>query len=363
MALREALWEHSVIEDIRKCGRVPCAHLMAIREHGGGYRLGGLCRCDSVWSCPVCAPEIRSRRGEEIGGAIELHLGEARGVAFGSATLPHGVGDRLKRSYSVVASAWAAVNRDWSVRQFRDRHGFWGFCRTCEVTYGVNGWHPHAHWVDFWDDPLGPEDVADYQAIVYGAWSRSVVRQGFRLPSVAHGVVVKCVVDRREAARDLGQYMTEMSPGRAGHELTAMSTKQALRGGLGPFDILSKLHLGDLDPWLRLWNEYERGTRGRRMLGPSHGLFDRVGIALDDPDTSETGPVVASIDSETWGRIRFFGRGLGGAQLALERAAVGGQIGVDAAVAVLLGGAPVVPALRSDSFQMVLGPGDDGGMF
>jgi len=72
---------------------------------------------------------------------------------------------------------------------------------------------------------------------------------------------------------------------------------------------------------------------------------------------------VASIDSETWGRIRFFGRGLGGAQLALERAAVGGQIGVDAAVAVLLGGAPVVPALRSDSFQMVLGPGDDGGMF
>lgn len=362
--LREALWEHSVIEDLRKCGRVPCAHRMPIREHGGGFRLGGLCRCHSVWACPMCAPEIRARRGEEIGLAVELHLEECRGVSFGSATLPHGAGDRLKDSYSVVASAWADVNRDWSVRRFRKGHGFWGFCRSCEITYGsVNGWHPHAHWLDFWEEPLGPEDVVDYHSIVHGAWSRSVDRHGFRLPSLAHGVDVRSVVDRRGAARELGDYMTEISPRRAGHELTAMTTKQAKQSGLGPWDILYNVRMGVLDPWRRLWNEYERGTRGRRLLGPSHGLFGRIGLAVDDPGVVEGGRVVASIDSDTWGQIRFFGRGLSGAQLILERAAVRGQLGVDEAVAVLLGGVPVAAAAGPDSVQLVLGPGDDGGVF
>jgi len=302
----------------------------------------------------MCSYDIRTQRGEEIGGAVELHLGEGRGVTFGSATLPHGLGDRLRASYSVVARAWTDVLRDYSVRKFRAAHGHWGFCRTCEVTYGVNGWHPHAHWLDFWEGPLSRDAVLEYQGIVYGAWSRSVERQGFRLPSVEHGVDVRSVVDRRGEARTLGQYMTEMSPRGAGHELTALSTKRAKRSGLGPFDILAKLRAGEVDKWLSLWHEYEGATRGRRMLGQSHGLFDRVGISFDDPTPAEGGEIVGFIESETWGRIRFFGRGLEGAQLVIERAAQDGQLGIDAAVSMLLGDAYDVV------YQLELRPEYDG---
>jgi hypothetical protein len=320
--------------------------------------MGGLCRCHSVWVCPLCSTDIRTQRGEEIGGAVELHLGEGRGVTFGTATLPHGKGDRLRDSYSVVARAWADVGRDLSVRKFRAANGHWGFCRTCEVTYGVlNGWHPHAHWLDFWQEPQPLDAVLEYQGLVYRAWSSSVERQGFRVPSERWAVDVRSVVDRGSEARTVGQYMTEMSPRGAGHELTALSTKRAKRSGLGPFDILSKLRSGDLEPWLALWHEYEKATRGRRMLGQSRGLFDRVGISFDDPKPAEGGEIVGFVRSEDWGRIRFFGRGLRGAQLLIEDCAKDGQLGIDAAVAMLLGDAAGVV------YQLELGPGDDGGMF
>lgn len=358
LRLREALWEWSSIERMRKCGLVPCVALMPIREVPGGFRLGGLCRCESIWGCPVCAPVIRGRRMEETKLAVELHLAGGGGVSFGTATLPHGLGDRLKASYSVVARAWQAVGSDYSVKAFRKAHGWWGACRTCEITYGQNGWHPHLHWLDFWDAPLSPCDSVGYLEVVYRAWSRSVVRQGFGLPSVDNGVVVVPVVDG-----DISDYLHKVSPGAAAHELTTMTTKQARRGGLAPFDILRLLRDRREQPWIGLWHEYEQATHGRRLFGASPHLFGRIGLSESEPSVEEAGRVVAHVSSEDWGRLRFFFGGVKGAQILLERAAVDGAIGVRECMRLLMGGAPLVELLEADSTQLVLGPGDDGGMF
>lgn len=355
LALREVLWGVSSIPDVTKCGRVPCSHQMLVRRHGSGYRLGGLCRCHSVWVCPICSTEIRASRGEEIGLALELHLAEGRGVAFGSATVPHGFSDRLRDTYSVVAKAWASVNRDYSVRAFRDAHDWWGFVRTVEVTYRT-GWHPHVHWLDFWEGTLSAGELVEYRAVVYRAWSRAVVRLGFGLPSVQNGVRILPVVD----GAAMGEYMTDMAPSSAGHELTSLSTKTARMSGRGPFDILREVQAGNVEPWLALWHEYERGTRGRRMLGASHGLLARLGIGADDPELPEGGEVVGVVQSDHWGHARFYGRGLSGMQAAIEAAACRGQAGIDEVVAWFCGyeALPVQMELVPE-----LGPGDDGGMF
>lgn len=355
LRLREVLWEHSSIADVRKCGRVPCVALMPVRETPGGFRLGGLCRCHSVWLCPICAPEIRAARGVEIGLAVELHLHGAGGVDFGTLTLPHGVGDRLKDSYSVVASAWASVSADWAVRRFREAHGYWGFIRTCEVTYGENGWHPHLHWLDFWESLLSAAERAEYRGLVLGAWSRSVVRQGMREPSAAHGVRILPVRDG-----EISDYVTKLSPAGAGHELTQLSTKEAKRFGLAPFDVLRLIQDGRRDPWLGLWWEYEGATRGRRMLGTSRRLMQRLGLSVDDPEPVEVGPAVGFVSSEDWGRLRWFGGGLNGVQAVIEAAAVRGHVGITEAMRLLLGGAPLAP---DGPEQLVLLPGDNGEAF
>lgn len=358
LELRQVLWTVSSIPDIRKCGRVRRASLLEVRETGHGYRLGGLCRCHSVWACPICSTEIRTARGVEIGLAVELHLAGGGGTVFGSATVPHGRGDRLKDSYSVVAEAWTSVLRDKSVRRFREAHGYWGFIRTAEVTYGQNGWHPHVHWLDFWGEVLGDGDRVEYEAMVYRAWAAAVVRLGMGEPSRRRGVVLLPV-----HGGDIGEYVTKLSPTAAGHELTALSTKTARYSGLTPFDLLRRLRDEGGQPWTGLWWEYEKATRGRRMLGASRRLLDRLGICADDPDPEACGaPVVGFVTAEQWDALRF-GPGVRGAQAFIEAAAVNGHVGIQAAVSFLLGQvvAPVVVDL--EAVQLRFGPGDDGGMF
>jgi hypothetical protein len=358
LRLRETLWEWSSIGRIRKCGKVPCVAQMPVSEVPGGFRLGGLCRCQSIWACPVCAPVIRGRRGEETKLAVELHLAGGGGVSFGTATLPHGLGDRLKASYSVVSKAWASVNSDRSVKAFRKAHGWWGFCRTCEVTYGQNGWHPHLHWLDFWETALTRQESVAYRECVYRAWSRAVVRQAFGLPSESRGVVVLPVVDG-----DVSDYLLKVTPAAAAHELTTMTTKQARNGGLAPFDILRLLSDRQEQPWSGLWREYEQATHGRRLFGASPHLFRRIGLSELEPTAEEVGRIVAYVSSENWGRLRFFRGGVKGAQIQLERAAVRGQIGVDECMSLLMGLLRDVELVGADSEQLLLGPGDDGGMF
>lgn len=362
LRLREGLWSVSSIPDVRKCGRVRAGSLLPVRQTSWGYRLGGLCRCHSVWVCPVCAPEIRAARGAEIGQAVELHLGEGRGVTFGSATVRHGLRDRLRGSYSAVAKGWAAVTQDGSVRRFRERHGYVGFCRACEMTWGAaNGWHPHVHWLDFWEELLSDQELAEYEGLVYSAWSASVVRQGMGRPSRRRGVKVKPVRDA-----GVGDYVTALDPFQAGHELTSLSTKAAKSFGLTPFDVLRMVVDQGGMPWTGLWWEYEGATRGRRMLGTSRGLLGRLGLSADEPDPEALeAPIVGFVEAADWDALAALGR-LRGAQLVIESGAVDGQLGIHEAVSrLLLGrdfGRLLIDPIRDEQLEL-FGPGDDGGWF
>jgi hypothetical protein len=365
LALRERLWMVSSIPDVRKCGKVPRDRVMPLlAAPGGGFRLSGLCTCHSVWVCPICAPEIRGARGAEIASAVAGWLTGGGSVTFGTGTLSHSGEHSLRSTYGLVVKAWAAVTQDKSVRNFRRCHGYEGFVRTTEVTYGRNGWHPHMHWLDFWRGTLGWDELKAYEAVVRLAWTRAVLRLGvFRRVSEDHGLVVLPVRTEVEADQK-SKYLFEMSVDSASFELTSISTKTARQGGLAPFELLAKVYGPGSKPWVDLWWEYEQATRGRRMLGTSRGLLDRLGLRDEDPEPGELGDVVAWVKADDWGQIRWFtANGLTGVQAVLEAAAAGGQVAVDAAVRLLLG-LPVDPVLSPVEWvQPELGPGDDGGMF
>lgn len=331
-----------------------------MREEAGEYRLGGLCRCHSVWVCPVCAPEIRSARAFDIGLAGASHLEKGGGMTFGTATVQHGRRDPLRSTYSGVAKAWHSMNRNRAVVAFRRAHDWWGFLRTVEITWGEsNGWHPHVHWVEMWEVPLSDADRREYMALLFASWETRVVGLGMGRPVQPHALkVLPCRVGSEDAKR-LGDYLFDMSPMSAAHELTSLTTKRAKRHGLTPFELLWRVHdtQGD-SKWAHLWWEYEKATRGRRMLGTSKGLLARLELPEEDPDVSSGGRVVGYVSSEDWGRLRFFAGGVGGVQALIEEAAALGSIGIRQAVGVLLGG-----AVKPSQYVEVLGPGDDGGMF
>jgi len=330
LALREILWRVSSIEDFRKCGRVPNSVYFPVVETPHGYRLRGLCRCHSIWCCPVCAPSIRAARGDELSRAVSRHLLTDGSVTFGSATVPHEISHRLKGSLSVVMKAWDRANRNNAVVRFREAHGWLGFCRACEVTHGPNGWHPHLHWLDLWRGVLGDVE-ADYQEIFYNAWASGVVGLGMKCPSREHGVKILRVGEDFET-----DYMFKLTPKAAGFELTSLTTKVARSKNLAPFDLLRLAGTGDAY-WLKVWHEYESGTRGRRMLGWSRGLRSSLGVALKDPDVERMPYLeVGNVDAFSMEFLRHTAGGMLGVHAAIEAAAVDGQIGIDAAVALML---------------------------
>lgn len=363
LALRERLWSVSSISDVRKCGKVPRERSMPILEAPGGLRMSGLCTCHSVWLCPICAPEIRAARGVEIAAALGRRLGDGGGVSFGTGTLSHGSGHSLRSTYGLVVGAWAAVQRDRLVKRFQSEHGYWGFVRTAEVTYGLkHGWHPHLHWLDFWEESLSWDDLKAYEAVVLGAWSRAVARESSRYVSKGNGVLVLPV--RSGEVEDMAKYVTEMPVKAAAFELTAISTKQARASGLSPFELLAKVYGPGSKPWVDLWWEYEQSTRHRRMLGSTRGLLSRLGVGDEEPEPVEKGEPVAYVPSDLWGRIRWeTNSGLSGVQAILEEAAKQGQLGVNRAINMLLGLRGVTLPVEDPQLELELGPGDDGGMF
>jgi hypothetical protein len=199
------------------------------------------------------------------------------------------------------------------------------------------------HWLDWWEDVPSSEELRSYQDVVYGAWSRAVVRIGGRYSSPGNGVLVLPVSENDDSEK-LGNYLTDITPRSAAFELTSISTKAARLEGMAPFQLLAKVYGPGSKPWVDLWWEYEQATKGRRMIGASRGLLAALGIDEDDPEPGEAGEVVAVVYAEDWSKIRWFtSAGLAGVQAILEQAAAGGQMAVNAAVRLLLGLDVAVP--------------------
>jgi hypothetical protein len=73
------------------------------------------------------------------------------------------------------------------------------------------------------------------------------------------------------------------------------------------------------------------------MLGWSRGLRSSLGVALEDPDVERMPSLqVGNVDAFSMEFLRHTAGGMLGVQAIIEAAAVDGQIGIDAAVALLL---------------------------
>jgi hypothetical protein len=123
-----------------------------------------------------------------------------------------------------------------------------------------------------------------------------------------------------------------------------------------PFDILwAAANMPDAY-WWQLWREYETATRGRRMLGWSRGLRDRVGIIAEDPDPEALGgDFLAVVSADQHLALTQAGK-WAGAQWSLEQAALNGQASVDEAIACLLGLQAAPVGSSSEDVQLVLSP-------
>lgn len=333
------MWHVTADPTLAGCGRwrAPGAAAVGL-EYGGksGARFLGLQNSHSVWGSPLASVSIMRERARMVEGAVEEWLGGApgRAVVVFTGTVRHSREQALSDVWDNLSTCWNGVtsHRKWKGTEgARRRHGVAHFFKSVEVTRGeVNGWHVHQHTLFFLERALSPDALEDLEGTLYALWSAAAVRKGYRAPSRERGVDLIQTTGQADAGR-VAAYVTKGENWSAAAEVTGGPVKEAKGGNRTPFQVLDSIAAAleegeEVSPVdLAIWREWEKGSKGRRQSGWSHGAKAALRVEevpeeeleldelMEEPTPEEEleeeleAPepfVVAVIEAASWARIQ-----------------------------------------------------------
>jgi hypothetical protein len=271
--------------------------LYAPAARAGHY--GGLQVCGSVWLCPVCASKVSERRRVELAAGVETWLARPGrpSCVLVTFTLRHSKGQNLVSVLRLVKRAYELLRKGRWWHSFAKNNGVAGSVRSLEITYGVNGWHPHLHVLFFLEGP----PPAGFAEALKARWKQSVASDG-GFASYNHGCDVR--LTDKEVADYVAKYGREPA-WTVSHEITKSVVKQARQGGRTPFQLLADFAGGDEEAG-RLFLLYGCAFKGQRQLYWSQGLRDLLGLGRELTDDElaagqdEIAVVLASLTPTQW---------------------------------------------------------------
>lgn len=277
-------------------------------EHGKAF-FNGLQTCGNVWTCPVCAAKVQERRRLEIAHAMEhfYQVGNRQAVMV-TFTFPHKKLMRLADLLDRQADGFTLLRKGKQWDKFKAKHGFEGLIRSLEVTYGVNGWHPHTHELWFINNNI---DEPAFVEFVRERWKRVCIKAGLldennsrqlkAFDEYAVDIKFNCKASDYLAKVDHKDNLT--SYWGADREIAKASSKSQKEGkGMHPFQLA-------IDNKHELFIEYATAIKGKAQLFWSRGLKQKVGInektdeelAEEENDEAE---VLDMISKPEWFKIR-----------------------------------------------------------
>lgn len=278
---------------VYSCGKVP-ANKFAI---DGGLRPGvsmsesgragihGVSSCGSAYTCPVCAIKIAEKKRQQIQKALKKHYEQGGTAVLVTWTFSHGPREQLTVMIKQFMKALSRMKGRRGFTKAVSEVGYQGQIRSLEVTYGENGWHPHAHEIWLFEGKPTFSELKQLEAALYELWAKVAVQCGLGKPSKKHGIDIRATT--KSGADVVAKYISKW-----GHELTYHHTKKSGRGGRSPWQILGDLHETyknynhrEYTRNKNLWQEYARAMHGRAQLFWSKGLKAKYGI--DDKSDKE----------------------------------------------------------------------------
>lgn len=244
------------------------------RQTGKSF-YGGLMVCGSVWICPVCASKISERRRKEIRFASDTYLDSGGNMSMYTLTFSHSKFDGLENSLKALGQATAAFRRGKHYDRLRSELGIEGSIRASEVTFGLNGWHPHIHILNFHRREIEPWEREGYEDRLYELWSLACEKNGLKT-SREYGLKLD---DATKADQYIGKW-GDLIDKRWGidSEMTKSNIKRGREESLTPFDFLRKVvEDGDLE-YVKQFREYAKAMKGKTQLYWSRGLKQKFAI-------------------------------------------------------------------------------------
>lgn len=254
----------------------------------------GLMVCGSVWLCPVCAAKISERRRKEIHQAFNEHKKQGGKIALLTLTFSHKESDRLKVLLDLFGQATMKFMRGRPFDRIRAEMGLIGRIRVYEVTYGVNGFHPHVHMALFYENEI---DLAEMKVKMFELWHEACSKCGLST-SWKHGLDLQ---DGKEAEN----YLSKHGNWSIEHELSKSHIKKAKNDSLTPFDFLREFIETEDEDYLKLFKEYAEAFKGKRQIQWTRGL--KIRFLIDDKsdeelakEKTEEADLLGILDWEEW---------------------------------------------------------------
>lgn len=229
----------------------------------------GLMVCGSVWNCPICASKISERRRIELKTAYDKHLSEGGQVALLTLTFSHKKTDRLKDTLYLFNQATQKFFRGKRFDRIREKIGLIGRIRVFEITYGINGFHPHTHTALFYKKDM---DLKLLEKEMYDLWEKACQKVGLTTKE-KYGLNI-------ENGEQANEYLSKHGTWSLDQEMTKSHIKKAKNESMTPFDFLRQYLNTDNERYLGLFKEYAEAMKGKRQLQWSPGLKKQ--FVIDD---------------------------------------------------------------------------------
>lgn len=253
----------------------------------------GLQPCGSVWHCPVCSAKISNTRRDELNKLLSWAREKGYAPMMLTLTMSHHAGDSLRDSLEALKAAKKRFHQSRTWRGIEP--AIVGHVTATELTYGVNGWHPHFHIILIFAEQYAgaAEDLLESARVVWSAalyGPKKLGPGGVRMFCNENGYHV-------QDAQQAGEYVGKFG---AAEEVALTGSKKARRAGATPFQLLadagSYSNPSSCAAGLR-FIEYAEVMAGRRQLVWSRGLKLRAAVAdLSDEDVAAADEIADSIE-------------------------------------------------------------------
>lgn len=298
LRLRALAWlrQHSCLKSQRCCSTtVREGFALTVSRRDGLPVLRHLVGCKRL-DCPRCGPGAAEREAADIALAIAAHYARGGSVGFVTLTMAHVASRALKTLLGDLGKAWTSARTTRRPRALWDLYTC-GYIRRLEVTFGVNGWHPHLHLLVFLDPWAGEKELKLLCESVFDTWRDRLVRLGGGEPSEERGVRWELLsVD--QATEKVARYVAKD----AGRELASSGGKRGrARSSTTTYELMMAGAAGDGLAGLR-YLEYEDAMQGLSRVQWSQGLkaelLGKLEETADEDDEEHRDIAVFSREAE-----------------------------------------------------------------
>lgn len=282
-----------------KCGWVPRRREFGadiVEYDDGAIGLGGLFRCHSLCECPLCATTAAHRRADLLRELIRRYEYDGGGLVYMlTATMRHSYGDDLRELREALVKLWRRTHSTGKqAGKMHERLGLEGTVRAMEVSWGMNGWHPHLHVLLFCRTPMSRAELTDAEDWYFERWRRFSPKFGIAEPLRERAIqITKChQVDYVTKMLRVGWSLAD--------ELTRGASKGHKNGNRDPWSFLAGAADGDEADAAR-WNRWCTGIRGARWLVVSKHMLRRWHI--ERPRKAQASRIIACLSADELERI------------------------------------------------------------